>query len=140
MAKMTVEERDRFLSEPRYAIITTLSESGAPISVPVWFEWDGESVFMFSNKTSPKLARIRVNPSISVLVINNVGEQEGWVAFDGLASIHKEGGIELVEKLSSKYWDLSNQGNQKTLEFWRSNPEVLRVLNLKPDRIRTFRV
>ena len=140
MASMTLDERERFLAEARYGVLTTLSASGAPISVPVWFDWDGESVRMFSNVAAPKMRRLRSNPSASLLVVNHVGEKEGWVAFDGVVSVHESGGLELAEKLAPRYWDVSEPANQQVLEFWRKTPEVLQVLQLEPKRVRTYKV
>ena len=45
---MSHEARDAFLDQPRYAVITTLTVEGRPVSVPVWYEWDGSSMIMFT--------------------------------------------------------------------------------------------
>ena len=138
MASMTDEERDRFLAEPRYGILNGLRTDGTPIAVPVWFDWSGESVRMFTSVISPKVKRLQADPRATLLVVNNIDEHEAWVAFDGLVSIHEKGGLELAEQLSSRFWDLSDP-RQRALEFWRKTPEVLLVLELKPTRIRTFK-
>jgi len=49
VATMTDQERDRFLAEPRYGIPDTLRSDGSPIAVPVWFDWNGETVRMFTS-------------------------------------------------------------------------------------------
>ncbi|MGI9433069.1 MAG: pyridoxamine 5'-phosphate oxidase family protein, partial [Myxococcota bacterium] len=104
---MTNEERDRFLAEPRYGMLTILRSDGSPIAVPVWFDWTGEVVNMFTSVVSPKIKRLQADPRASLLVANHITEHETWVAFDGPVSIHEDGGIELAERLSSRYWDLS---------------------------------
>ena len=139
MARMTGEELDRFLAEPRYGILNILRTDGTPIAVPVWFDWSGEVVRMFSNVISPKMKRLEADSRASLLVVNHIAEHEAWVAFDGVVSIHENGGLELAEQLSSRYWDLSDPGRQRILELWRKMPAVLRVLELKPTRIRTFK-
>ena len=140
MPQMTSEERDRFLAEPRYGILTTVSSTGAPISVPVWIDWNGENIRMFSNVAAPKMKRLRANPAASLLVINHVGDSEAWVAFDGPVSIQESGGLELAEKLAARYWNLSDPGSQQILEVWRGIPEALHVLELEPSEIRTYKV
>ena len=87
MATMNTEEREAFLTQPRYYVLATVTRAGAPISVPVWFHWDSESVRMFSNVAAPKMKRLEANSSASLLVINHIGESERWVAFDGLISL-----------------------------------------------------
>ena len=37
---------------------------------------------MFAGRTSAKVARLKEDPHASVLVTNQVGEPEAWVAFD----------------------------------------------------------
>lgn len=139
MATMTVEERDRFLAEPRYAILSTLRSDGSPVSVPVWFDWSGGALRMFTSVLSPKIGRLQADPRASVLVVNHLAEPESWVAFDGPISIQEEGGFELAERLAPRYWDLSDPERRSTLELWRKAAGALRVLELKPTRIRTYR-
>ncbi|MDJ0853241.1 MAG: pyridoxamine 5'-phosphate oxidase family protein [Myxococcota bacterium] len=136
---MSDEERDRFLEEPRYGVLNLLHTDGSPVGVPVWFDWDGETIRVFTSVTSPKMNRLRADPRASLLVVNHLAEHEAWVAFDGLVSIHEEGGLELAEKLAPRYWDLSDPERQRTLELWRKAAAALRVLELKPTRIRTYR-
>jgi nitroimidazol reductase NimA-like FMN-containing flavoprotein (pyridoxamine 5'-phosphate oxidase superfamily) len=139
LARMTDEERDRFLADPRYGILTILRTDGSPIGVPVWFDWTGEVVRMFTSVVSPKIERLHADPRASLLVVNHISEPEAWVAFDGTVSIHETGGIELAEQLSSRYWDLSDPDHQATLEFWREAAAALRILELKPTGVRTYK-
>ena len=140
MARMTDEERDRFLAKPRYGILSHLRADGSPIAVPVWFEWTGEAVRMFSNVMTPKLKRLQADPHASLLVVNDINEQEAWVAFDGEVSIHEDGGSELAEAMAPRYWDLSDPDRQRTLAFFRNAPAAFCVLELSPTRIRTYKV
>lgn len=139
MAKMSDEERQQFLSEPRYGILNTLRSDGWPIGVPVWFDWNGETIRIFTSVVSLKMKRLQRDPRASLLVVNDLKEKESWVAFDGEVSIQDEGGLELAEELASRYWDLSDPGRQETLELWRKAAAALRVLELRPDRIRSHK-
>jgi PPOX class probable F420-dependent enzyme len=139
MATMTDEERESFLSEPRYGILNTLRRDGTPIGVPVWFDWDGELVRMFTSVVSPKIKRLEGDPRASLLVVNHPDELERWVSFDGSVSIREGGGIELAEQLASRYWDVSDPDRQATLALWRKAAAALRVLELAPERIRTYK-
>ena len=116
MASMTDEQRDRFLAEPRYGVLSYLRDDGSPVGVPVWFEWTGDAVRIFTSVASPKMKRLQADPRASLVVSNHLDEHEAWVAFDGVVSVHEAGGLELAEKLAPHYWDLSDPGRQKTLE------------------------
>ena len=129
--------RDRFLSTPRFAMLATNRREGTPITVPVWFEWDGSVVRMFAAANSPKVRRLRNDPRASILVTNHLDEGECWVAFDGEVSISDSGGFELAERLAPKYWDLEDPERRDMLELWRQGKDFTCLLTLKPSKIRT---
>lgn len=130
--------RDTFLSETRLGILTTMASDGTPISVPVWYEWDGEHARVFSNDTSAKIRRLQRDPRASLLVTNVVGEPEYWVAIDGTVAIEREGAIELAERLAARYWDLRDPDRAAAVSRWRDNAATLILLELTPTRIRTY--
>lgn len=129
-------KRDAFLATPRLAILMTNRKEPAPIGVPVWFEWNGSTVEMFAEASSPKVPRLGRDPNASVLVTNAVGEAEAWVAFDGTIEVNP-GGIELATRLAERYWDLSIPAYRAVLEAWQQVPEALCQLSLTPSRIRS---
>ena len=137
MAKMTDAERDAFLRTPRLGILTTLADDGAPVSVPVWFEWDGNHVRLFSSVTAGKVKRIKRDPRVTLLAANAVGEPEAWVAFDGSATISRDGAFALAERLAHRYWDMTSREKQATLAEWRKAERALRVIEIIPRAIRT---
>jgi PPOX class probable F420-dependent enzyme len=138
MAKMPEEYREEFLSKTRYGYLTTLAGDGSPRSVPVWFDWDGRAVRIFTGIESPKVKRIRRDPRVTLLVANDRSEYEAWVSFDGTATIRIEGAIDLMERLARKYWDLSDPDRKATFDSWMRVPEKWCVIELAPTRIRSF--
>jgi PPOX class probable F420-dependent enzyme len=46
--------------------LTTVAADGTPRPVPVWFLWDGESVWVYSQPNKPKLRHIEQNPHVSL--------------------------------------------------------------------------
>ena len=40
---LTDQERDAFLKQARYGVLTHLMKDGSPVAVPVWFDRDHES-------------------------------------------------------------------------------------------------
>jgi PPOX class probable F420-dependent enzyme len=137
MATMTDAEREAFLAKPRLGMLSTLGADGAPVAVPMWFEWDGTVARAFTGAATGKARRIERDARASLLVPNNVGESEAWVAFEGDVAIVTEGAIELAERLAHRYWDMRDEAHRAELESWRKAAPHLRVLELTPRRIRT---
>tara|TARA_B100000686_G_C16711653_1_gene929519 strand:+ start:464 stop:901 length:438 start_codon:yes stop_codon:yes gene_type:complete len=134
------QERNLFINEPRIASLMYWGTLPAPRGVPVWFEWDGKTVRMFAFRTSPKISHLKKNPNISVLIFNHVGEPEGWVAFDGMVSISDISMDEwhpFLDRVASKYWDLSDPAYAKEIQSWCENPESFVWLTLEPESIRS---
>ena len=137
MAKVfsTDAERDAFLAEPRQAILITNRAGEAPIGVPVWFEWTGSEVVMFSGRGVPKLERIKKDPNVMMLVTNHIGEAEAWVSFEGpMVICDEEDAWPLVERLAAHYWDVEEK--KDVLEQWQAASEMMVVLRMTPTRIR----
>ena len=76
MGSMTDQACQDFLSETRLGILTNLTESGAPVAVPVWYEWDGERARIFTGRESAKVRRLQRDPRASLLVARPLGEPE----------------------------------------------------------------
>ena len=129
-------QRDAFLAEPRLAILMTNRPDQAPIGVPVWFEWTGSEVLMFSGRGVPKLKRLQDDPRAMVLVTNHVGEDEAWVSFEGEVQIcENEDAWPLVARVAPKYWDV--EAKKETLDQWQAAKEAFVLLRLTPTRIRS---
>ena len=95
---------------------------------------------MFAGRTSPKVALLRRDPAVSVLVTNRVAEPEAWVAFDGSVNIGDFAPADwqaLIDRLAPRYWDLSNSAYAEQISDWRSAPEAFVSLALVPDTIRS---
>lgn len=138
MASMTDTQRDEFLSEARIAVLSTISAEGTPLSIPIWFEWDGDHARVFTSIGSPKIRRIEANPAASLLVANPTGEPEAWVLIEGVILIETEGGFDLAQRLALRYWGLSDPAHTSTVDEWRATADTLRVLELVPSRIRSY--
>jgi PPOX class probable F420-dependent enzyme len=135
---MNEEMYNKFLAQTRYGFLTTLRRDGSPTAVPVWFEWDGVAVRIFTSKTSSKVKRIQHDPRVTLLVANDLDEHEAWVAFDGTATIEMEGGFELAERLAHKYWDLADPERRASLKSWRTVADSFCVIVLRPARVRSY--
>jgi PPOX class probable F420-dependent enzyme len=133
---MNQQDRDEFLNQPRYAVITTLTRDGRPVSVPVWYEWNGSEMLMFSTSGTGKIKRLRKNPFATILVVNDLSEQENWVSMDGTVVISDEGGDELAQRLTTVYWDLSDPERKAEAEAWKDIH--FQLLTFRPDQIKSY--
>jgi PPOX class probable F420-dependent enzyme len=138
MPHMTDAERDEFLADRRYGILTTLRADGMPVSIPVWYEWDGATLRMFAHQASGKLKRINHDARATVLVVNHPDEPEHWVSFDGRITVHDEGGLEMAERVFDLYYPPGDE-RRSELESWRKMKDQWRLLQLKPDTMRVIK-
>ncbi len=135
---MSDEAREAFLAETRLGVLSTLRDDGAPISVPVWFEWDGSRARMFTTASSRKVERLARDARASLLVAARIDEPEAWVAIDGRIEILEEGAADLAERLAERYWDMDDPDKRATVDTWRRAAAMLRVLELIPAAVRSY--
>jgi len=138
ISTLTEAERDAFLAETRVATLSYLTRSGAPFSVPVWFEWDGTCAHIFADDYSMKVRSLSRDPRACLLVPRPAGEREEWVAIDGTITIKERGGFELAERLARRYWDLTDDYYSAALDEWRQAAESFVKLELVPSKIRSY--
>jgi PPOX class probable F420-dependent enzyme len=136
MASMSDAQRDAFLGERRYGILTTMRPDGSPVSVPVWYEWDGNTLRMFCWEKGGKLRRLANDPRATVLVVNHPHEMEKWVAFDGRINVLRDGGLEMAERVFDHYYPEGDE-RRRALDTWRNMKDQWRLLELKPDAVRS---
>ena len=140
MAQMTPDRMDEFLSRTRQAVLLSTRNDGTADGVPIWFDWDGHVLRFFSSASAPKVARIRDDPRIAVLVVNDIDEPPAWVRFEGTAAIDTETDAKAfaVEVLAPRYWDLSVPAYAEVVDQWANAPEdALTVVRLEPTTIRS---
>jgi hypothetical protein len=65
---MTREELDAFLAGQRTCRVATVDESGRPHVGPLWFAWDGTSLWLYSITRSRRWAQLRRDPRLAVVV------------------------------------------------------------------------
>lgn len=137
MAEMSNAQRDEFLSATRYAILTHHDANGAPISVPVWYGWDGRTVEMFTHVSTPKMRHLQSDARAAVLITNFPHERETWIRFEGEVTFGP-GGLEIAERLLDRYWP-EGDPRRAMMDEWRQHPDEWPKMGLVPRRIVTHR-
>lgn len=135
MAEMSVEQRDAFLREARIGMLSMLSASGAPMAIPIWYEWDGERARMFTNRSSPKVVRIRRDGRVCLTVAEPTGMPEAWVSIEGTAEIDEGTGFALAQRLAPRYYPAEQAA--RTLADWGRIAAEWVTIVIEPRRIRS---
>src|SRR5262245_51520894 len=92
----------RLAGEP-IAWLTTVSAGGQPQSSPVWFIWDGESLWLRSQPGAGKVRNVRANPGVALHLADD-GHGGGIVTIEGQASVDADPG-DLMDAYLAKYED-----------------------------------
>lgn len=90
MPEMSKTEIDTFLGLPLLARIATVRPDGRPHIAPMWFWWDGSSMYMETGPDFVKTRNLRANPRAAV----SVDLTEGGLRFKGVIM---EGTVELID-------------------------------------------
>ena len=125
-----------FLAETRFGTLVTNADPW-PHAVPVWYEWTGTVIEMFSKRERPKNRRLRDDPRCSFVVSSEVAEPVYWVAIDGEATVTPDG-AELAYAFAPRYWDLSDPELAATFAEWQATPERFERITITPHRVRHF--
>ncbi|MCM3882684.1 pyridoxamine 5'-phosphate oxidase family protein [Frankia sp. R82] len=86
---LTPEELDTLLTEERLCRVATLTSSGAPHLSPLYFVWDGTSVWLYSVVRSQRWTDLARDPRTAVVV-------DGGTAFHELHGVELRGRFEAV--------------------------------------------
>lgn len=125
-----------FLAQAHLARLATSNPvTLQPHVVPVWYEWDGESIWISSFRSTRKVREIEQNPRVS-LVIDAPG-QDGpapGVVFEGQAELITDPavGVERGARIYTRY--LGPQGVlEPEPQSWLHDPEHL-LIRVTPQR------
>ncbi|MBN1666031.1 MAG: pyridoxamine 5'-phosphate oxidase family protein [Anaerolineales bacterium] len=115
------------LDQPVLARLATAHpESGQPHVVPVWFGWDGESIWISAFASTRKVKDLRRNPRCAVLIEPTVPDSKPQaILFEGQAELISEPRQLVMEKslwIYQRY--LGEAGVQaEDPQSWSRDPE-----------------
>ncbi len=90
---------NQFLAAPLIARLATADPSGAPHVVPVWYGWDGSTLWISSFSNTRKIAHLKHNTAISIVIdIAEPNDQTKAVVFEGRAELIRQPRELVVEK------------------------------------------
>jgi nitroimidazol reductase NimA-like FMN-containing flavoprotein (pyridoxamine 5'-phosphate oxidase superfamily) len=129
---------DAFLCQPVLARIATI-RGDWPHVVPMWFDWDGESLWMETGIGFQKHRNLLANPHCAVTIdVTEGGLRFKGVIFEGVAELittPEEFVHEVVTRIYRKY--LGDEGiTAPTPRAMIADPHA--IIRLQPLRIRTW--
>jgi nitroimidazol reductase NimA-like FMN-containing flavoprotein (pyridoxamine 5'-phosphate oxidase superfamily) len=120
-----------FLHRPLIARLATCSpETLQPHVVPVWYEWDGDCIWISSFRSTRKIGEIRRNPRVSLVVDTDPNGDGGGhtVIFEGPAELLEDPaqGVERGYHIYARY--LGPEGAlAPEPQSWLHDPEHLLI-------------
>ena len=128
MATLNDSEVQKLLSEPNYAVVSTLNPDGSILSTIVWISDDDGTVAVNSAKGRKWPANLERDPRITALVYES-GNPYNFVEIRGTASGSTEGADEHINALAKKYI------NQDEYPFRQPGEQRIKFV-IAPDHIR----
>jgi PPOX class probable F420-dependent enzyme len=126
-----------FLAKAHLARLATCNPNTLqPHVVPVWYEWDGEFIWISSFRSTRKVREIEQNPLVSLAIdIPSEDNQAPGVLFEGTAELITDPalGVERGTRIYTRY--LGPQGVlEPEPQSWLHDPEHL-IIRLDPQRV-----
>jgi PPOX class probable F420-dependent enzyme len=75
--------------------LTTVSASGRPYTVPVWFLWDNNSILVFSQPQKQKVRNLPENPRVT-LALDDTNEGGDVVIVEGTGELINDPAVTVV--------------------------------------------
>jgi PPOX class probable F420-dependent enzyme len=130
---MTAAEVREFLAYgTRTAKLATVSRSGAPHVMPVWFVLDGEQLVLMTGAESVKGRNLRRDPRVAV-VVDDEAPPYAFVHIRGRAAISEDLGelLRYATEIGARY-----MGAERAGEFGRRNAQPGELLvRITPERV-----
>jgi PPOX class probable F420-dependent enzyme len=115
--------------------LTTASADGQPQSSPVWFVWDGASLWLRSQAQAGKVRNIEANPRVAFHLADD-GHGGNIVTIEGAASLETELPEQLLEAYFGKYGEAIRTALQTTPEQLTADYPI--TVRITPTRTRAW--
>jgi len=125
-------EWDDFLTRHRWAVLTTLRDSGEPVSSVVAYARDGDSLVVSTPGATYKRRSLERDPRATLCVISN-REPFNFVSVEGSVAIERD---DLVRTTRLVFENISDTGYKEPADLrgWLE-AQARVILRLQPDRV-----
>lgn len=120
-------------------LATANARTNQPHVVPVWFEWDGEAMWISSFNSTRKMRDLEGNPLVSVVIdIAEGGENARGIVLEGAAEVVSDPGVVVPRSISiyERYLGVDSARAPEPAS-WVVDPDN-RVIKLTPMRVYTW--
>ena len=115
--------------------LTTAGANGQPQSSPVWFIWDGASLWLRSQAQAGKVRNIKSNPRVAFHLADD-GQGGNIITIEGTASLDAEVPEQLLEAYFTKYGEAIRTALQTTPEQLVADYPI--TIRVTPTRTRAW--
>ena len=138
--RLTSQQIDAYLDQPLLARVATASAVTAqPHVVPVWYLWDGQSIWVHGHSSTRKFKELAANPACSVIVDHATSGVDFWaVLLEGQAELIADPAVvvPVAERIYARY--IGAEGAHDPVpQSWIHDAESL-LLKLTPSRTVTW--
>ena len=135
MAKLSQQETERFLAQPRIAHLATLRPSGTPHVAPVWFLWDQGRAWVMADAGAVKVKNVRGNPAVTLSIATSE-RPLSYVVLEGRAQINSDDLARVVERMCVLY-----DGPQRGADFAKEllGEDRMVLLEISVDRVMSWK-
>ena len=125
-------EQDQFITDNRWAVLTTLRQSGEPVSSVVAYARDGDTLVVSTPGGTFKRRSLDRDPRATLCILPNA-EPFNFVSVEGRVAVETD---DLVANTRLVFQNISDTGYQEPedLEGWLSSQQRV-ILRLHPERV-----
>ena len=126
------ESFDQFVSEHRWAILTTLRQSGSPVSSVVAYARDGDELVVSTPSVTFKCKTLERDSRLNLCIVTNE-EPFNFVSIEGVVTIEKQ---DLVRNTRLVFENIQNTAFEEPEDFegWLESQQRV-ILRIKPTRV-----
>ena len=122
---------EKFIDDHRWAVITTLRKSGAPVSSVVAYARDSDKLIVSTPGVTFKRASLEKDPRVNLCIVSN-SEPFNFVAIEGLAEVSKEDLVRKTKLVFEKITDMYKEPNP--IEKWLEDQDRV-ILEISGSRV-----
>ncbi len=125
-------ELDKFISEQRWAVVTTLRRSGQPSSSVVAYAREGDELVISTPGKTFKVRTLERDPRVTVCVFDEA-QHPSFVTLEGTVEIQRE---DLKDSTQKVFANLAPTGFRPPadLDTWLRDQERV-ILRVRPQRV-----
>ena len=123
------DKAKELLDAKNVVTVATINPDGSPQTSILWATYDGDDLLLSTIESRAKHRNLSRDPRISVLIHDHATSSSNYVEVRGTVTMTREGGPELIERLSQIYDGERFAGDD-------GKPERVRVvLRLTPQHV-----